>query len=81
MANYFLFLQVIVANRPYQLYVQSYLQYGANAIKVKVAHEISARLPEQKEIDDPCMLKGECISEEYQRDQTEERESSGTFHV
>ncbi|XP_059176421.1 ectonucleoside triphosphate diphosphohydrolase 1-like [Physella acuta] len=51
--------QVTVAGKRYQLYVQSYLQYGSNGMKIKVADHLVAKSPGQKEIKNPCMLKGD----------------------
>uniref|UniRef100_A0A0B7BG01 Uncharacterized protein n=1 Tax=Arion vulgaris TaxID=1028688 RepID=A0A0B7BG01_9EUPU len=51
--------QVIMAGRPYHLYVQSYLHYGSNAIKLKVAHELTQRYPGQDVVANPCMLIGD----------------------
>ncbi|CAL1527535.1 unnamed protein product [Lymnaea stagnalis] len=51
--------QVTVAGIQYQLYVQSYLQYGANEIKLKVAQQLLNRKPGVKEVDNPCVLTGD----------------------
>ncbi|CAG5132638.1 unnamed protein product [Candidula unifasciata] len=49
--------QAIVAGRAYQLYVQSYLQFGANAISQKVVYALLHGSLNQSEVENPCMLR------------------------
>lgn len=49
--------QAIVAGRAYQLYVQSYLQFGANAISQKVVYQLLHGSQNLSVVDNPCMLR------------------------
>ncbi|GFS16337.1 ectonucleoside triphosphate diphosphohydrolase 3 [Elysia marginata] len=48
---------VTVAGKKYNLYVQSYLQFGVNGIKVKVAHHLATLFPGKDTVQNPCMLR------------------------
>ncbi|KAK3780099.1 hypothetical protein RRG08_036626 [Elysia crispata] len=50
---------VTVAGKQYNLYVQSYLQYGINGIKIKVAQHLFDLSPDSETVDNPCMLRGD----------------------
>ncbi|BFZ07763.1 hypothetical protein BsWGS_10802 [Bradybaena similaris] len=51
--------QAIVAGRAYQLYVQSYLQFGANAISNMVTYDLLKGSENETEVKNPCMLTGD----------------------
>ena len=55
---FFRYFQVTVAGKQYNLYVQSYLQYGINGIKIKVAQHLFDLSPDSETVDNPCMLRG-----------------------
>ncbi|KAK3764152.1 hypothetical protein RRG08_055948 [Elysia crispata] len=52
--------QVIMAGRSYSLYVQSYLQFGLNAIRKRLEHKlVSLESCALETADQPCMLDGD----------------------
>ncbi|RUS78602.1 hypothetical protein EGW08_013637 [Elysia chlorotica] len=48
---------VTVAGRQYDLYVQSYLQFGVDGIRTKVAHYLAEMSPGLGAVGNPCMLR------------------------
>ncbi|KAH9498941.1 hypothetical protein Btru_005409 [Bulinus truncatus] len=50
---------VTIAGTRYQLYAQSYMKYGANAIKERLADVIARQTGGGTDLDNPCMLTGD----------------------
>ncbi|GFO34619.1 ectonucleoside triphosphate diphosphohydrolase 3 [Plakobranchus ocellatus] len=48
---------VTLAGNTYELYVQSYLQFGINGMKIKVAQQLSQTTPGFATVGNPCMLR------------------------
>ncbi|KAH9498938.1 putative apyrase 4 [Bulinus truncatus] len=51
--------QVTIAGTRYQLYAQSYMKYGANAIKERLADVIARQTGGGTDLNNPCMLTGD----------------------
>lgn len=60
---------VSVAGKRYNLYVQSYLQFGINGIKVKVAHHLYTASSGSHTLSNPCMLRDDVSVVRLEEDQ------------
>ncbi|KAK0058434.1 nucleoside-diphosphatase mig-23 [Biomphalaria pfeifferi] len=51
--------QVTVAGKKYQLYAQSYMKYGSDALNERVANMLASAVHNGTDLNNPCMLKGD----------------------